>query len=115
MTSELTNLQKQYIDNASKYILKYKMSQKDYDFYLNDFEKKVKKVNIQEKQQQQLSSIYSKFKNDIDKLQKGITPKTQGTLKIHNELELQKMLRGEEERKKTQEERNVDSLIRQYY
>ena len=25
------------------------------------------------------------------------------------------MLRGEEERKKTQEERDVDSLIRQYY
>ena len=74
-----------------------------------------KKVNIQEKQQQQLSSIYSKFKNDIDKLQKGITPKTQGTLKIHDELELQKTLRGEEERKKTQEERNVDSLIRKYY
>ena len=40
MEPELTNLQKQYIDNASKYILKYKMSQKDYDFYLNDFQKR---------------------------------------------------------------------------
>ena len=43
------------------------------------------------------------------------TSKTQGTSKIHDELELQKTLREEEERKKTQEERNVDSLIRQYY
>ena len=43
------------------------------------------------------------------------TSKTQGTSKIHDELELQKMLRGEEERKKTQEERNVDTLIRNYY
>ena len=40
MEPELTNLQKQHIDNASKYILKYKMSQKDYDFYLNDFKKR---------------------------------------------------------------------------
>ena len=36
MEPELTPLQKQYIDNASKYIRKYKMSQKDYDFYLNE-------------------------------------------------------------------------------
>ena len=115
MEPELTPLQKQYINNATNYMLKYKMSQKDYDFYLSNFEKNVKNVNIYKNQQKQLTTLYDNFKSDIDKLQKDITSKKQGTSKIHDELELQKMLRGEEERKKTQEERNVDSLIRQYY
>ena len=37
--------------------------------------------------------------------------KTQRTSKIHDELELQKTLREEEERKKTQDERTIDNLI----
>ena len=39
--------------------------------------------------------------------------KTQRTSKIHDEL--QNTLRGEEERKKTEDERTVDILIKQYY
>ena len=112
MEPELTPLQNQYINFAISHLLKYKMSQTEYDLYLNEFINKVKKVNIQEKQKDQLLSLYNSFKTEIKK--KG-TSKTQGTSKIHDELELQKTLREEEERKKTQEERNVDTLIRNYY
>ena len=40
--------------------------------------------------------------------------KSQGTLKIQDELELQKTLRGEEERKKPQDERTINNWIKQY-
>ena len=38
--------------------------------------------------------------------------KTKGTSKTHDELELQKTLKGEEERKKTQDERTIGNLIK---
>ena len=78
---------------------------------IND-EKMLKKTFEEFEKQENLNHMI--FTYIIESKTKG-TSKTQGTSKIHDELELQKMLRGEEERKKTQEERNVDSLLCQYY
>ena len=102
MKPKLTPLQNQYINFAISHLLKYKMSQTEYDLYLNEFINKVNKVNIQEKQKDQLLSLYNSFKKEIktEINKKESKLPTKGTQKMILEKQARKEIREEQERKK---------------